>query len=142
MPPGLRTCRAWENGRRADNVDDLGRRWKKGEKHAHDGIFDFFGPSTEQFAGAILFESLQSLRICSVDVLVDGLHKFFLQFFELRILLCPFPSSCRSVRREDFLVEFDKRIDGIGGELEGDFVLRNHVHMYAISFDMDELVIE
>lgn len=36
----------------------------------------------------------------------------------------------------------DQRVNRVLGELEGDLVLRNHVDVYDVGLDVDDLVVE
>ena len=78
----------------------------------------------------------------SVDKLVDGLHKVLVELLALLLLLGPVVRVGFGVDAEDVLVVLDEGLDGFDGELECDLVAEDHVDVYDVGFDVEELVVE
>ena len=76
------------------------------------------------------------------DEFVGGLDEVFLQLLELDFLLGPVPGAGGGVDRVDVFVVFDEGVDRLGRELEGHFVLRDHVDVHDVGFDVYQLVVE
>lgn len=65
-----------------------------------------------------------------------------MQLFELNFLFGPIPRGCSGVDGMDIFVIFDQSLNGLGGQLEGDFILGNHVNVDDICFNGDHLVVK
>ena len=76
------------------------------------------------------------------DEFVGGLDEGFLQLLELGFLLGPVPGAGGGVDRVDVFVVFDEGVDRFRGQLEGHFVLRDHVDVDDVGFDVHQLVVE
>lgn len=70
---------------------------------------------------------------------VDCLDKILVQLLGLLILFRPVIGCGLGVNTVDLLVILDESTDRIWGELVGDLVAQNHIHMYNISLDVQKL---
>ena len=108
----------------------------------HDGALDVLATSLEQFAGALLLHTFECTCAGAKYVAVDSLHELFLELLQLHLLLGPVPGAGGHVDRVDVLVVLGKRLDGLGGELECNLMLRHHVDVHDVGLDVDDLVVE
>lgn len=82
------------------------------------------------------------MSVGAVDEFVGSLVELVLQFLQLLRLLWPVPSVGGSVDAVDIAMEIDQRFDRLGGQLEGNFVLGDHIDMHNVGFDMDHLIVK
>lgn len=125
-----------------DNIDNPWGRRKEWEEQSHYGTLHILTSSLEKFSCTFLLHSLQSAGSSPEDVTVDSLHKLILELLQLGILLGPVPGGCGNIDRVNILVVLGKGVDGVGRELEGNLMLRDHVDVDHISFDVNDLVVE
>ena len=82
------------------------------------------------------------MGIGAVDEPVGGMVEFLLKFLELLPFFWPVPCVGRCVGTVDIPVEVNQGLDCLGGQLEGDFILGDHIDMYHIGLDVDHLIVE
>jgi len=76
------------------------------------------------------------------DKLVDCLDELFVELLDLYLFLRPVVRIGGNVHAVNVLVVFYEGLDGIWGELEGDLISQDHIHVNNVSLDMDELIVE
>lgn len=106
------------------------------------GVLDIFTSAIQQLSSTILLQSFQSTNACSEDESVDSLYEILLELLDLGFLLRPGVSVSLDVDQVDILMIFDQSVDALLCKFEDNFMLRNHVDVNNICFDVSELIVE
>ena len=77
----------------------------------------------------------------AIDVSIDSLNEVVLQFLQLAFFLGPVPGVGSNIDGIYILVVVYQCVDSVLSELESDLVLRHHVNVDHIAFNVYHLVV-